>query len=58
MTRCLIFLSVFVTVAIGPLFSCQIPVFRYALEKWDPDPYILIVLHHDDGLEPEEKRAL
>jgi hypothetical protein len=24
--------------------ACRIPVFRYALERWDPSPYDVIVL--------------
>jgi hypothetical protein len=29
----------------GATSACNVPVFRYALEKWNPDPYELIVLH-------------
>ncbi|MEZ6118080.1 MAG: hypothetical protein R3C28_16125 [Pirellulaceae bacterium] len=25
--------------------ACNIPVFRYALENWQPDPYQAVVLH-------------
>lgn len=28
--------------------ACQIPVFRYALENWEPEPYLLIVAHRGD----------
>ncbi|MFZ5833734.1 MAG: hypothetical protein ACOY3P_26910 [Planctomycetota bacterium] len=29
--------------------ACSVPVFRYALEQWTPDPYLLLVFSHDDG---------
>ena len=25
--------------------ACQVPVFRYALERWRPDPYELVIVH-------------
>ena len=28
-----------------PLAACEIPVFRYALERWSPDPYQIMVVH-------------
>ena len=28
-----------------PALACQIPVFRYALERWEPDPYEVTVFH-------------
>jgi len=28
-----------------PAFSCEIPVFRYALERWAPDPYQVLIIH-------------
>lgn len=38
-----------------PAGACQIPVFRYALENWLPEPYLLIVAHRgrmsDEDLE-------
>jgi hypothetical protein len=35
------------TVLLGavPAQACNIPVFRYALERWRPDPYEMIVVH-------------
>ena len=30
---------------IAPASACSIPVFRYALENWQPDPYVAYVLH-------------
>ncbi len=32
-------------VLVGTICACQVPVFRYALERWEPDPYELLVLH-------------
>ena len=29
----------------APVGACQIPVFRYALERWEPDPYELLIVH-------------
>jgi len=26
------------------LFACQVPVFRYALERWNPEPYSVVVI--------------
>jgi len=31
--------------AAGCAWSCNTPVYRYALEHWDPSPYLLIVCH-------------
>ena len=25
--------------------ACDVPVFRYALERWNPDPYVAVVFH-------------
>ena len=44
---------VFVGLA-SPAMACQIPVFRYALENWQPDPYVLIVAHRGE-LSPSNK---
>lgn len=31
--------------AVGDLLACSVPVFRYALERWQPDPYEAVVFH-------------
>ena len=31
----------------GRIHACNIPVFRYALQRWEPDNYELVVLHHE-----------
>lgn len=36
-------------------YACQVPVFRYALERWRPDPYQLVIVH--DGNMTDEERA-
>ncbi len=36
-------------------YACQVPVFRYALERWRPDPYQLVIVH--DGNMTGEERA-
>ncbi|MBI86126.1 MAG: hypothetical protein CMJ81_23260 [Planctomycetaceae bacterium] len=40
---------------VGRIHACNIPVFRYALQRWEPDNYELVVLHrqslNDEQLE-------
>ncbi len=36
--------------------ACQVPVFRYALERWRPDPYDFVIVH--DGNLTEERRSI
>jgi len=31
--------------ASGAVLACSVPVFRYALERWEPSPYVLMVFH-------------
>ena len=38
------------------LWACNIPVFRYALENWQPDPYKVLVVSQEVLTEPH--RAL
>lgn len=37
--------------------ACQVPVFRYALERWRPDPYQLVIVH-EGNLTGEKKLDL
>ncbi|MCI0642054.1 MAG: hypothetical protein L0Y72_03345 [Gemmataceae bacterium] len=37
-----------------PSFACNVPVFRYALERWQPEPYQLLVYHRGPLTEAEE----
>lgn len=32
-------------VSASPSDACTVPVFRYALERWSPDPYIVMIFH-------------
>ena len=48
-TVCLIFLAAAVITK-----ACQVPVFRYALERWQPDHYQLVIVH-DGNLTSEEQ---
>ncbi|MDZ4684682.1 MAG: hypothetical protein SH850_06285 [Planctomycetaceae bacterium] len=49
-------LAVLVVLAGGGLgWACNVPVFRYALEHWRPDPYRLTVLHR--GPLDDDQRA-
>lgn len=38
--------------------ACQVPVFRYALERWEPAPYRLLVTPSSRDLAAEEKAAI
>lgn len=40
-----------VTAALG----CQVPVFRYALERWEADPYALVIVPAANGLSADEQ---
>lgn len=37
--------------------ACQVPVFRYALERWTSDKYEIVILH-EGPLAPEQRRQL
>ena len=37
--------------------ACKVPVFRYALERWRPDPYQLVIVH-EGNLTVEQKSNL
>jgi hypothetical protein len=53
-----IFWCIVFAVTVGvPLFACQVPVFRYALERWQADSYQIVVMH-DGELSEEQKLAL
>lgn len=44
--------------AVGlPLLACQVPVFRYALERWDADSYRVFVVH-DSKLDADTSQVL
>ena len=36
------------TLAASVAIACNVPVFRYALERWPADPYELVVLHEGE----------
>ncbi|GIW81398.1 MAG: hypothetical protein KatS3mg105_3205 [Gemmatales bacterium] len=40
----------------APVRACNVPVFRYALERWPPDPYAFTVFYHEKI--PEDVRAM
>ncbi len=40
----------------GTLWACNVPVFRYALERWQSDPYDLVILHQSDLSEADLKK--
>src|SRR5262245_66259920 len=37
--------------------ACNVPVFRYALERWQPDPYTVLVFH-EGGLAQADKKLV
>jgi len=39
------------------LLPCSVPVFRYALEHWEPEPY-LVVVYHDENWGDEQTQLL
>ncbi|MGN6134002.1 MAG: hypothetical protein ACTHOU_05840 [Aureliella sp.] len=56
MKRSLLALVMFLAAA-STLCACNIPVFRYALERWKPDLCEVIVFY-DEDLAPEQNKAL
>ena len=53
-----IFWCIVIALTIGmPVLACQVPVFRYALERWQADSYQIVVLH-DGALSEGQARAL
>jgi hypothetical protein len=42
----------------GAGLACQVPVFRYALERWEPSPYRLTLIPPVSGLSEAEKATL
>tara|TARA_R110002096_G_scaffold67365_2_gene163476 strand:- start:537 stop:1697 length:1161 start_codon:yes stop_codon:yes gene_type:complete len=51
-------LSVTVLASVGMVVACQVPVFRYALERWTSDRYELVVVPRQGGLTADETAAL
>jgi hypothetical protein len=41
----------------GAAYACNVPVFRYALERWDADVYYAVVVHGEEGLSEREQSA-
>ena len=41
-------------VATSVVLACSVPVFRYALEHWRPDPYVAFVFHSGDLTEEQQ----
>ncbi len=57
--RCirLVLVSVGCVALVSAVVACEVPVFRYALERWSPDPYRLLVIA-DGPLEDNHLMAL
>lgn len=57
-TKWLVSLIAFaVCVSASVLFACQVPVFRYALERWSPEAYPVVIISPSEMSE-DEKRGL
>lgn len=41
----------------APLFACNVPVFRFALEHWRPDPYRITIYHRDPLTEAQQAQV-
>jgi hypothetical protein len=41
--------------AVASALACNVPVFRYALERWAADPYLMLVFHDGPMTEKEAK---
>lgn len=41
----------------APAIACSIPVFRYALENWRPDPYTAYILHRGELTEDQQSHV-
>ncbi len=51
-------MALFLLVSVSTVaLACNVPVFRYALERWPADPYEIMVLHEGD-LDPAEQEQL
>ena len=50
------FVAVMVLTIFSAAHACNVPVFRFALERWRPDPYRLTVFHR--GPLADAERAL
>jgi len=52
-------LAFLLVIGIGTLaYACQVPVFRYALERWTPDYYEVVLTPGKDGWTEKERSAL
>jgi len=40
---------IYISLACSSAFACSVPVFRYALEYWQPDPYQIILSYNSTG---------
>ncbi|TWT46332.1 hypothetical protein KOR42_43710 [Thalassoglobus neptunius] len=47
-SRCLLASFVFLLTSLNQVDACSVPVFRYALEQWEPDAYRLVVIYENE----------
>ena len=48
-------LMAWLVICAGPVLACSVPVFRYALERWDASPYALVVFHRGPLSDADKK---
>ncbi len=54
LVACLMSLFMGLLLVVPNASACSVPVFRYALERWDPDDYGVVVFH-DGTLSPDQQ---
>ncbi len=54
--RCLLLVALLLGDA-GSARACSVPFFRYALERWTPDPYEIVIFHRGPMKEADEALA-
>jgi hypothetical protein len=45
-TRKLILIATALWLGVSAVLACSVPVFRYALERWRSDNYVIVIFHH------------
>ena len=53
--RCVALIAVLVTMSVASTHACNVPVFRYALERWQPDPFQVTVFHRGPLTDEQQK---
>lgn len=51
-------IALIILLSASVLLACQVPVFRYALERWNPEAYPIVVVTQTELSEPEKRTWL